>query len=139
MQEIAHTGQVIATEGDKVRVVIEQTSACHACEASGLCMAAESRRKEVVARALEPLAQGDTVELTGSAHMQSTAVVLAYVLPFVLLISLVAVLGRFIESEAVVGTVAILSLVPYLVFLKLFSGKISRRMVFTARKIQKTT
>ena len=97
-------------------------------------MAAESREKQIDAVAAEPLQTGDRVEVVGTSRMQTTAVLLAYVLPFFILIGMVFILNALIDNEALVGTLAIVSLLPYLMLLRLFSKRISRQMVFIAKR-----
>ena len=99
-----------------------------------MCMASESRQKEIDAIALEPMVTGDKVEITGTQRMQTTAVLLAYVLPFVILVTMVFILNHFTGNEAITGTIAIASLLPYLLLLRVFSKRLSRRLLFTARK-----
>ena len=43
--EIKHTGTIIAIEGETVRVKIEQSSACSACQAKAMCTSTDKKEK----------------------------------------------------------------------------------------------
>jgi positive regulator of sigma E activity len=98
-----------------------------------MCVAAEKKTKEIEATIVEPVAVGDEVEVTGTQRMQLTAVLLAYVLPFLILVGMMFVLSRFTQNEVVVGTVSLACLVPYLILLKLLSPRLKRSLVFFVR------
>lgn len=130
---IRHDGRVIAVNGDEVRVQIVQADACSACRAKKMCMSAESQTKEMVVQALEPLAEGDEVEVMIYPRAGWKAVLLAYILPFAVLAGAVAVLSRWL-SETVAGTVALCAVGVYYLGLGCFRGKLQREFRFTARK-----
>ena len=118
-----------------VRVQIVQQAACAACKAKSMCSASESKVKEIRAEMLEPMAVGERVEVAVQKRLGWKAVFLAFVLPFCLLMALVALLPRWIDSEAVVGTIAILSLAPYYLVLRLFNKRLEQQYRFVARKL----
>lgn len=134
-EEITHEAIVRQIEGNLVRCEIVQQAACSACKAKVMCTASESKVKEIDALMLEPMEVGDRVEVAVSKRLGWKAVLLAFVLPFCLLLGLVALLPRWIESEALVGTIAIASLAPYYVVLWLFRGKLEREYQFVVRRI----
>lgn len=131
---IEHRGVLTAVADGSGRVFIEQASACSQCHAKSMCMAADSKEKEVDVVLAEPLQVGDRVVVYGSSSLGMKAVLLAYVLPFVLLVAIVLLLGQVVNNEAIVGTVALLSLIPYLILLKIFSKRLNRKFVFYAKK-----
>lgn len=137
---ISHEGIVVcALESEsrlpRVRIRIEQKAACSACKAKSMCTASETMVKEVDASALEPMEAGDRVEVSVEKRLGWKAVLLAFVLPFTLLLLMVWLLPHFIGSEALVGTLAICSLAPYYLILRLFSRKMEAEYQFTARKL----
>lgn len=134
-QDIQHEGVVVSAHADEVRVLIEQTSACHECRASSMCAAADKKEKFVDCRAVEPLEQGDKVVVTVARKMGFQAVLLAFVIPFCLLLGLIALFDLWIANEAVAGTVALCSLIPYYGILALCRGKMKKHFVFYAHKI----
>ena len=134
-EELTHEAVVREIEGDFVRVEIVQQAACAACKAKSMCSASESKVKEIRAEMLEPMEVGDRVIVALEKRLGWKAVLLAFVIPFCLMLALVALLPWWIESEAIVGTIAIVSLAPYYLVLKLFSGNLEKQYRFTARKI----
>ena len=133
-EELTHEGIVRAIEGNCVRVEIVQQAACAACKAKSMCTASETKVKEIKALMLEPMNVGDRVEVALEKRLGWKAVLLAFVVPFCLLLGLVAMLPQWIDNEAIVGTIAIVSLAPYYLILKLFSKRIERQYRFVARR-----
>lgn len=116
-----------------VRVRIVQASACAACKAKQMCMSAESQEKEMDVIPLEPLQVGDEVEVLVQQKLGWKAVLLAYILPFVVLVSVVFVLSRWL-SEAAAGTIALCAIGVYYMVLSLFKGKLQKEFSFMARR-----
>ena len=139
---IKHDGIIIALNGDgTARVRIVQTSACAACKAKAMCASAESVEKEmdVVLLGNEQWAIGDTVEVMVQQKMGWKAVVLAYLLPFFVMLAVVAVgsgIGNRIAGigEEVIGTVALCAMAVYYIVLGLFKDKLQREFSFTAKR-----
>ena len=133
---IKHDGIVIAINGDGiVRVRIVQTSACAACKAKAMCASAESKEKELLAMGDGELAIGDEVVVMVQQKLGWKAVLLAYVLPFVVMISVVAIgNGLLAIREEIIGTVALCAMGVYYIVLGFFKDKIQKEFSFTARK-----
>ena len=143
---IKHDGIVIAVNGDgTVLVRIVQTSACASCKAKAMCASAESKEKEILAIGDGLLAIGDEAEVMVQQKIGWKAVLLAYVLPFVVLMAVVA-LGNWLwaigdgqlvmgkNGEAIIGTVALCAMGVYYIVLGFFKDKIQKEFSFTARK-----
>lgn len=137
---ISHEGIVVRAEVfvrfQRVAVRIEQKAACSACKAKSMCTASETMIKEVEAMSFEPLQVGDRVEVTVEKRLGWKAVLLAFVIPFCLLLLLVWLLPHWIESEVVVGTASILSLLPYYLILHQFEGRFEQQYHFVATPLQ---
>ena len=143
---IKHDGIVIAVNGDgTVLVRIVQTSACASCKAKAMCASAESKEKEILAIGDGLLAIGDEAEVVVQQKMGRKAVLLAYMLPFVVMMSVVAI-GNWLlaigdgplamgkNGEAIIGTVALCAMGVYYIVLGFFKDKIQKDFSFTARK-----
>ena len=143
---IKHDGIVIAVNGDgTVLVRIVQTSACASCKAKAMCASAESKEKEILAIGDGLLAIGDEAEVVVQQKMGWKAVLLAYMLPFVVMMSVVAI-GNWLlvigdgplamgkNGEAIIGTVALCAMGVYYIVLGFFKDKIQKDFSFTARK-----
>lgn len=131
---ISHEGIVECVTEGRVRVRIVQTAACAGCKAKSMCTAGETMVKEIDATPLEPMQAGDEVIVEVAKKLGWKAVLLAFVLPFSIMLLCVGILPKWIDSEAIVGTIAIVAVAPYYVVLHLFSGKFEQEYQFTARK-----
>ena len=148
---IKHDGIIIALNEDGTALVrIVQTSACAACKAKAMCASAESAEKEMTVMLLGDgqWAVGDTVEVMVQQKMGWKAVMLAYLLPFFVMLAVMFIgngllamgdgatglLGDEAKREAVLGTVALCAMAMYYLVLGLFKDKLQREFSFTARK-----
>lgn len=133
---IHHEGVVLTVEGASVRVEIVQTSACQACKAKQMCLSSESKSKLIDAVMLEPVSPGDQVEVTVRETLAWRAVLLAYVLPFLVLVGVIAAVTFWTEwNDAVAGGAAIGATAVYYLILSLFRKRLQRQFSFTVRKI----
>lgn len=135
---IKHDGIVIAVNANgTVRVKIVQTSACAACKAKAMCASAESKEKEIEAIGDGLLAVGDTAEVLVQQKMGWKAVLLAYILPFVVMLGVVVIgNGLQVIGEEIVGTIALCAMGVYYIVLGFFKDKIQKEFSFTAVKKQ---
>ena len=85
---IKHLGIVESIQGSHLSVRIVQTSACAACSAKGHCSSADSKDKiiDIMDTAAASYQVGERVMVVGETSMGMMAVVLAFIIPFVLLI-----------------------------------------------------
>ena len=77
---------------------------------------------------------GDSVTIIGQKSLGIQAVLLAYVLPFVLIVAILFVANIFTTNELVIGTCALTSLIPYFIVLRLMRNKIQAKFQFYAIK-----
>ena len=148
---IKHDGIIIALNEDGTALVrIVQTSACAACKAKAMCASAESAEKEMTVVLLgdEQWVVGNEVEVMVQQKMGWKAVMLAYLLPFFVMLAVMFIgngllamgdgatglLGDEAKREAVLGTVALCAMAMYYLVLGLFKDKLQREFSFTARK-----
>ena len=134
-QDIQHQGVVVAVHAEGVQVHIEQTSACSACHAKSMCMASDKQDKYIDCLATEDLQVGDRVSVVVARKMGFRAVLLAFVLPFCLLMGLIALFDMWIADERISGTIALCSLIPYYGVLALCKNKMKKYFVFYAHKV----
>ena len=173
---IKHDGIIIALNEDGTALVrVVQTSACAACKAKAMCASAESAEKEMTVQLVqsgskaqsavqdgsklssektttlnnvEQYKLGDTVEVMVQQKMGWKAVVLAYLLPFFVMLAVMFVgngllamgdgatglLDDEAKREAVLGTVALCAMAVYYLVLGMFKDKLQKEFSFTARK-----
>ena len=133
---IRHEGVVVSINGDKAHVQIVQTSACSACKARSMCMSSESQQKEMDVMMLEPMQVGDKVEVEVRERLAWKAVLLAYILPFIVMLAIIAILDFTTDwSEAVVGTLSLCGIALYYIGLSVFKHRLQTQFSFTARKL----
>ena len=135
---IKHDGIIIALNEDGTALVrIVQTSACTACKAKAMCASAESAEKEMTVVLLgdEQWAVGDEVEVMVQQKMGWKAVVLAYLLPFFVMLA-VMLIGNAIWAvrEEILGTAALCAMALYYLVLGMFKNKLQKEFSFTAKK-----
>jgi positive regulator of sigma E activity len=134
-QLIEHTGIINKIEDNFMEVLIVQQSACSECHAKGSCTAADKKEKIVKVESTDrTLKAGDKVILFGRQSIGLQAVLLAFVLPFVLILITLIILQSFVVNEAVSGALALLVLVPYYGILSFFNKKIKAKFRFEIRK-----
>lgn len=133
---IRHEGIVLSINGEKAHVQIVQTSACSACKARSMCMSSESQSKEMDAIMLEPMKIGDKVEVEVRERLAWKAVLLAYILPFIVMLAIIAILDFATDwSEAIVGTLSLCGIALYYIGLSVFKNRLQKQFSFTARKM----
>lgn len=135
-QKIEHTGIIIEKNGDKIKVQIAQLSACSSCHAKGACTASDVDEKIIDAEVTDnSLKAGDQVKLTGETSMGLFAVLIAFVIPFLLILTSLIVLRSFTPNEAISGTISLGILIPYFLILSMFNKKLKNKLKFTVEKI----
>ena len=156
---IKHNGIIIAMNEDGTALVrIVQASACAACKAKAMCASAESVEKEMRVVLLgengkvktennstqsyttlhnptQPYHVGDEVEVMVQQKMGWKAVVLAYLLPFFVMLAVIFI-GNALWNvrEEILGTAALCAMAVYYIVLGLFKDKLQKEFSFTARK-----
>ena len=133
---IEHTGEIIAIEDGMAKVRIVQTSACSECHAKGICGASDQKEKIIIAELRnDEYSIGDMVNVVGKKSLGMKAVLLAYVVPFIIIIVAMVVLGKFIKNELIVGTLSLATLVPYFIVMRLFKDQIAAKFKFYVTEI----
>jgi len=134
---IRHTGIVVSADGETALVQIVQTSACSACKARSMCVSSESRElSDVKCQISEPMQAGDRVEVEVRERLAWKAVLIAYIMPFVVMMAVLAGLNVLTEwSEAVVGSLSLCSIALYYIGLSFFKDRLQKQFSFTARKL----
>ena len=132
---IEHQGFIVSINNNIAHVKIEQTSACASCHVKAMCGASEKTEKIIDAHILNnTLKTGDQVTIIGQKSLGFQAILLAYVLPFVVLIVALFIANIFTTNEVIIGTCALTSLIPYFAILRLMRNKIQAKFQFYAIK-----
>jgi len=132
---IEQQGTVEGISGNKVLVRIRQISGCGQCHAKGMCSVTEMKDKIIEAYHSSPdLSEGDTVFVGMKRSMGNKAVILGYMIPFILMISVLLALDSPEIKEWVTGVAAMVILVPYYLTLYLFRNRLRKTFTFILSK-----
>ena len=132
VDNISHSGVVESVEDGCVHVRIVVTSACAACKVAGYCNAAESKEKvvDVYTAKSEAYAVGQAVTVSASRQLATHALLLAFGLPFVILVAVLVGVLLLTGDELWAALGGLLALVPYYGILWLFRQKVRDRLAF---------
>ena len=132
--EISHEGVVEHVEGSDVRVRIVQNAACAGCAARGACVASETAVKIIDATAPDgTLHVGDKVTVSVSKRLGWRAVLLAFILPFIVMMLVLSCLIYSGADEVMAGVGAIIALIPYYAIIYIFRARIKAQYSFVAK------
>lgn len=115
--------KIVAISGDTIECVVECGDACKGCAARKVCGAdSEQNRKTLTLISSNTNHKvGDIITIEISTAMGLRAVLLAYILPVIIAITLLLILQNLGASELTSGILALVSLVLYYIILKVFS------------------
>lgn len=122
--------------GDCIKVRIVQTSACVSCKVAGHCHASDKKDKtvDVYGAGMSGLNVGDEVLVVASENTGWFAVALSFILPFIILVTVLFAVLAVSGNELVVALSCLFSLVPYFVLLYFLRDKIRKRISFTIER-----
>jgi positive regulator of sigma E activity len=133
---IEQVGVVDEITNGKARVLITSYSACSSCESKGVCGIAESVTKQIfVPVSNNMFSIGEHVVIQMHRGLGLKAVILAYMVPFLLLIFSLFLLNSIHINELAIGLISLCILVPYYVALYFFRKKINKTFTFTLKKV----
>ncbi|NDV82907.1 SoxR reducing system RseC family protein [Bacteroides sp. 51] len=134
---ITHQGIVENIDDAHVFVRIIQTSACVACSVKGHCSSADSKEKILeISAPYSSYKPGDQVTVVGETSMGMMAVLLAFFIPFlVLVISLFIFMHVSGGNELLSGLISLGLLVPYYFVVWLNRAKLKKNFSFTIKPI----
>ena len=134
---IKHLGIVENIQGSHLSVRIVQTSACAACSAKGHCSSADSKDKiiDIIDTAASSYRVGEKVMVIGETSMGMMAEVLAFIIPFILLIFSLFLFMALMENELYSALLSLAILIPYYFILWLNKTRLKQKFSFTIKPI----
>ena len=134
---IKHLGIVENIQGSHLSVRIVHTSACAACSAKGHCSSADSKDKiiDIIDTAASSYRVGEKVMVIGETSMGMMAVVLAFIIPFILLIFSLFLFMALMENELYSALLSLAILIPYYFILWLNKTRLKQKFSFTIKPI----
>ena len=137
MSSIEHEGGIVEIKGNSKAVVsIVSKSACASCHAKGVCSAADQKEKkiEVTLSSDDNYSVGERVILSLESGIGLKAVLVLYVIPLIILLTLLlTLLGRKV-SEPMSALISVGSVALYYVLVKIFNISLERNLYFKIRK-----
>ena len=129
---ISHEGIVTKIDNENIEVKILSQSACVSCNIKSACNMSEMQEKIITIPAPKDknLSIGDNVKISMRIGQANKAVVFAYIIPLIILVSMIFVLNALKLEEGINALISIGSLIPYYLILFLFRDKIKRKFEY---------
>ena len=135
---IQHRGIVENIDGTHLSVKIIQTTSCSSCSVKGHCSSAESKEKivDIYDTSASSYQIGERVMIVGQTSMGLQAVLLAFVIPFVMMLIALFICMAIFNDELVAGCVSLSLLIPYYFILWLNKTRLKQKFSFTIKPIK---
>ncbi len=129
---ISHEGIITGIDNNNVQVKILSKSACASCNIKGACNMSEMKEKLIVIPRPKDkdFSVGQYVNISMGLGQANKAVIFAYVIPTIILFSMIFILNHFKVEEGIHALISIGSLIPYYLILFLFKDKIKRKFEY---------
>ena len=133
LDAIRHSGIVKRIDDDFVYVSIVSQSACASCHARGACNITDLNEEvvEVPRGSASGCQVGDRVEVAMRKSLGTRAVMLGYIVPFLLVIATMIVILAVTGREGLAGLLALGVLIPYYLLLYLRRNHLKRTFTFS--------
>lgn len=131
--KILHKGVVSKIDIDNISVTILSESACSSCHIKGACKTSDSEYKiiDIPLKGNEHIKVNQKVIVKIDESLGIKAFILAYFVPFIVMLVFLIITSYFTENELIVGLTSIISLVPYYAVLYFLSKKFKKSFVFS--------
>ena len=137
MSSIEHEGVIVEIKGNSKAVVsIVSKSACASCHAKGVCSAADQKEKKIedTLSSDDIYSDGERVILSLESGIGLKAVLVLYVIPLIILLTLLLTLLNCKVSEPMSALISVGSVALYYVLVKIFNISLERNLYFKIRK-----
>lgn len=128
--QVKHQAKVLSSDSGIVRLELLVESACRGCHHKDVCMASDEKTKVIEVPDTRQFSVGSELTLAAHSQLGGMAMMLAYVAPIAVVLSALFIFQALAFSELEIGLYALLSLVPYLVLLKLLQPRLKRIFTF---------
>jgi positive regulator of sigma E activity len=131
-ENICHQGTVVKTNEGIVYVKIQAVSACASCQAKSMCNLNEVQEKIIEVYQSGPAKHkpGDLVTVAMKRSMGNKALLLGYLLPFLVVMVTLFVFSYLTGSELQAGILSLVILIPYYMLLYHFRDKLKNTFSF---------
>jgi len=132
---ITHEGVIENISDNKLFIRLSRLPACADCHAKGICSVPDSADGEVMVADEETgIVQGDHVVVSITRSHAYRALLLGYVLPFVLVLTTMILFTAFQVKEWIAALISLSILIPYYLIIRQFSDRIDRSFNFNVNK-----
>ena len=133
LDSIRHSGIVRNIDDEFVYVSVVSQSACAACHAKGVCNVSEMNEEiiEIPRSSSFDLKAGDRVNVVLKKSLGTKAVMLGYVVPFLLVLVTMVTMVITLKDEGLAGLISLGALVPYYVILYFQRDRLKRTFSFS--------
>ncbi|NLJ06313.1 MAG: SoxR reducing system RseC family protein [Sphingobacteriales bacterium] len=129
--EVRHEGVITSIDGDMAQVTILVKSACAECHIKGACSLSEIQAKVIEVNLKgQTFRIGDKVNVALKESLGMRAVLLAYIIPVLLIISTLLIAGLFIDNENIIAGSSLLIAGIYYLFLYLNKRMLKKSFQF---------
>ena len=133
IESIEHDGIVQRSDSNSVTVSIISSAACSGCHAESICSMAGNEVKTIEIPGFYKVHPGERVTIRMKQSQGHAAVFLGYIMPLILLVTILVTLVSLSVSELTAGLGAMAILVPYYLVLYLLRNRLSRKFIFTLK------
>ncbi|MDA3879649.1 MAG: SoxR reducing system RseC family protein [Prolixibacteraceae bacterium] len=134
--EVTHTGIIKSVDPDGITVGIVVQSGCASCQIKGACNMSEQSDKEIdITCSPAGYKVGQQVMIFLKSSQGMNALFLGYVLPFIILLTVMIILSNYVENEGVVGLASLSSLVPYYLTIFFFRKQIKKKFTYVVKPL----
>ena len=131
---IEHSGIVTQVADTFIIVTIQSQTACAGCHAKGACGMSEMALKSITAeKPNEDVKIGDKVIVSASTQNAMLSVLLAYIVPSILIIAVLALLILAGTSEVLAATLSLTTTTVYFIVLYLLRNKFAKKIKFKVK------
>ena len=131
---IEHDGIVTQVAETFIIVTIQSQTACAGCYAKGACGMSEMALKSITAeKPNEDVKIGDKVIVSASTQNAMLSVLLAYIVPSILIIAVLALLILAGTSEVLAATLSLTTTTVYFIVLYLLRNKFAKKIKFKVK------
>ena len=131
---IEHDGIVTQVAVTFIIVTIQSQTACAVCHAKGACGMSEMALKSITTeKPNEDVKIGDKVIVSASTQNAMLSVLLAYIVPSILIIAVLALLILAGTSEVLAATLSLTTTTVYFIVLYLLRNKFAKKIKFKVK------
>ena len=132
VESIEHQGIVKEIQGNTVKVNLLNVATCSGCHAKAACSVSEVDNKLIeVIDVQGHYKPGDHVQVSFSQSLGAKALILGYVLPFIVLLTTLIITWEITGNELKSGLIALFSIVPYYLGLTFFRRQMKETFTFS--------